>query len=60
MSFWDVIIQKADKGNVAILVYKANYVNKMNSILENKKKFIKLRIDNTKIVRELIETHNKM
>ena len=28
----DVIIQKADKGNVIILVDKGNYVNKINSI----------------------------
>ena len=56
----DVIIQKAVKGNVIILVDKANYVNKMNSIFENKNQFIKLSIDDTVIVKELIETEDRI
>ena len=60
MLFEEVIIQEADKGNVVILVDKANYVNKMNSILENKNKFIKLSIDDKTIVKEFIETEDRI
>ena len=33
-----LLTQKTDEGNVVILVNTVNYVNKMNSILENKNK----------------------
>ena len=38
----DVIIQKADKGNVIVIIDKSTYVTKLNSILDDDSKFRKV------------------
>ena len=38
----DIIIQKADKGNVVVIIDKTAYFTKMNSILNDETKFQKV------------------
>ena len=42
MELDDVIIQKADKGNVIVIIEKTSYFTKMNSILNDETKFRKV------------------
>ena len=40
----DLIIQKSDKGNSVVIVQKQDYLEKMNDILSDQKKFSKVRL----------------
>ena len=54
----NIVIQKADKGNVVVLVDKSVYLQKMKSILDDESKFRKLDISDNNIVQTLIETQD--
>ena len=56
----NIVIQKADKGNVVVLVDKEIYLQKMKSILDDKSKFTKLNISDKHIVQTLIETQDRI
>ena len=45
MSLDDIIIQKADKGNVIVLVNKCSYINAMETILCDASKFVPILFD---------------
>ena len=40
----EIIIQKSDKGNSVVLLNKADYLDRMNQLLSDKSKFLKLNI----------------
>ena len=50
----EMIIQKADKGNTAILLGRKDYISKMKLILANTSKFKKIQIDDSKVLNHLI------
>ena len=54
----DIIVQKADKGTVAIL-NREDYVCKMKQILNDRLKFQKVYIDHYKILNHLIHMENR-
>ena len=56
----NIVIQKADKGNVVVLVDKSVYLQKMKSILDDESKFRKLDISDNNIVQTLIETQDRI
>ena len=60
ISLENVIIQKSDKGNAVVLVDKEAYDMKMNSILGDEHKFVKLNIHDKKIVQVLIEIEDRI
>ena len=60
ISLENIVIQKADKGNVVVLVDKEIYLQKMKSILDDKSKFIKRNISDKNIVQTLIETQDRI
>ena len=45
MELENIIIQKADKGNVVVLIDKNTYVTKLNNILSDKTKFVQVEFD---------------
>ena len=50
----EMIIQKADEGNTAILLGRKDYISKMKLILANTSKFKKIQIDDSKVLNHLI------
>ena len=50
----EMIIQKADEGNTAILLGRKDYISKMKWILANTSKFKKIQIDDSKVLNHLI------
>ena len=56
----NVIVRKADKSNIFVILNKEEYVDKINVILEDSEKFVKIDRDTTpqlkKKLRQLIET----
>ena len=50
----EMIIQKADEGNTAILLGRKDYISKMKLILANTSKFKKIEIDDSKVLNHLI------
>ena len=50
----EMIIQKADEGNTAILLGRKDYISKMKLILANTSKFMKIQIDDSKVLNHLI------
>ena len=50
----EMIIQKADEGNTAILLGRKDYISKMKLILANTSKFKKIQIDDSKALNHLI------
>ena len=51
----EMIIQKADEGNTAILLGRKDYISKMKLILANTSKFKKIQIDDSKVLNHLIQ-----
>ena len=43
----DIIIRKADKLNIFVVLYKSEYLNKINHILNNDSKFCKVNRNTT-------------
>ena len=60
ISLENVIIQKADKGNVVVLLDKENYLGKMKSILDDQNKFAKLKFNDKTIVKNLTDIEDKI
>ena len=60
ISLENIVIQKADKGNVVVLVDKEIYLQKMKYILDDKSKFNKRNISDKNIVQTLIETQDRI
>ena len=50
----EMIIQKVDEGNTAILLGRKDYISKMKLILANTSKFKKIQIDDSKVLNHLI------
>ena len=50
----EMIIQKADEGNTAILLGRKDYISKMKLILANTSKFKKIQINDSKVLNHLI------
>ena len=55
-----LIIQKADKGNTVVLFNRKDYISKMKLILADTSKFMKIQIDNSKVLNHLIYMKNKI
>ena len=53
-------IQKADEGNTVVLFNRKDYISKMKLILADTSKFIKIQIDNSKVLNHLIYMKNKI
>ena len=50
----DIIIQKTDKGNTVVLLEKSSYINKMEELLADTSKCVKVEFDkNRKVNQEL-------
>ena len=45
----DLIIQKSDKGNSVVIVQRQDYLQKMNDVLSDQKKFSKVSLKNDTI-----------
>ena len=56
----EMIIQKADEGNTAILLGRKDYISKMKLILANTSKFKKIQIDDSKVLNHLIQWKTKL
>ena len=60
ISLENIVIQKADKGNVAVLIDKDTYNFQIEKILSDNSKFNKLNINEDKVIQKLIETEEKI
>lgn len=56
----NLVIQKTDKGNSVVLVDKDIYKGKIKSILNDQQKFVDLQFSEQQVLRELIDTQNRM
>ena len=56
----DITVQKADKGNIVVILNRKDYVCKMKNILNDKSKFQKIYIDHCKILNQLIHMEGKV
>ena len=56
----DIIIQKADKGNIVVILNRKDYVCKMKNILNDNSKFYKVYLDHDKILNHLIQMENRV
>ena len=64
----DLVIQKAEKGNVVlnvilikvVILYKKDYRLKMKKILSNNSKFHKLSIDQKQVLNHIVNMENKL
>ena len=56
----ELIIQRAHKGNTAVLLNRKDYISKMKLILADTSKSKKIEIDDSKVLNHLIHTENKI
>ena len=56
----DLVIQKADKANTAVILNKKDYNLKMKKILSDTSKFHKLSIDQNKVLNHIVNMENRI
>ena len=56
----NIVIQKADKGTVVVLIEKETYVNQMNVILGDNTKFSKLSVSEIELLGKLLEIEKEI
>ena len=56
----DLVIQKAAKGNTAVILNKNDYISKMKLILSDSTKFQKLSIDQNKVLNHIVHMENRI
>ena len=56
----ELIMQKADEGNTAVLLNRKDYISKMKLILADTSKFKKIQLDHSKVHNNLIHMENKI
>ena len=56
----DVIIQKSDKGNSVVIVQREDYLEKMNDILSDQKKFSKVSVKDDTLLNFAINKENTL
>ena len=56
----DLVIQKADKGNIVVILNKNDYTSKMKIVLSDSCKFKKLSIDQNKDLNHIVYMENRI
>ena len=56
----DLVIQKADKGNIVVILNKNDYISRMKVILNDSSKFQKLSIDQNKVLNHIVHMENRI
>ena len=56
----DITVQKADKGNIVVILNRKDYVCKMKNILNDTPKFQKVYINHDKILNHFIHMENRV
>ena len=56
----DLVIQKADKGNIVVITDRTKYLYGIKSLLSDSSKFIQLLIDESKWINYIINLENKL
>ena len=59
-NFKNIITQKSDKGNSAVLINKEIYKSKIKSILNDKLKYMELNLNQKQILKRLLKTQDKI
>ena len=56
----DLVIQKADKGNIVVILNKNDYISRMKVILNDSSKFQKPSIDQSKVLNHIVHMENRV